>query len=392
MRQVDDLARRRVGVVLRLQLLSRLEAGVERLSRPFGDRLRDLVDDAVGNLEHAARVADGCARGHRREGDDLGDAVAAVLLGDVVDDAVASVDGEVDVHVRHRLASGVEEPLEEQVVLDRVDVGDLEAVGDERAGRRAAPRPDLDAVALRERDEVPDDQEVVREAHLADRLQLELEPVLELVRDLVVALLQAFFGELDEVVEAVAALGRLEARQQDPAELELHVAALGDLERATERVLVAGEVGRHLLGRLEVEVVGVELPALRVLERVAGLDAEQRLVRARVFMLEVVDVAGRDEPEPGALGELREQRVDPLLLLEVRVLDLDVRVVGAEGLDEPVEVGGSVGRPGLLERAADASGEAAGEGEQPAASGTGGAPSRRAACSSSPRGRRPRRA
>jgi hypothetical protein len=45
-------------------------------------------------------------------------------------------------------------------------------------------------------------------------------------------------------------------------------------------------------------VVGVELPAIRVLERVAGLDAEQRLVCARVLGAEVVDVAGRDEREP----------------------------------------------------------------------------------------------
>ena len=47
-------------------------------------------------------------------------------------------------------------------------------------------------------------------------------------------------------------------RQQDPVELDLDVAALGDLERAAQRVLVAGEVGGHLLGRLEVEVVGLE--------------------------------------------------------------------------------------------------------------------------------------
>jgi hypothetical protein len=125
-----------------LQFLPGLEAGVERLPGAFRDRLRDLVDDPVGDLEHAARVPHCGAGRHGREGDDLGDAVAAVLLGDVVDDAVASVDGEVDVHVGHRLAAGVEEALEEQVVLDRVDVGDLEAVGDERAGRRAAARAD----------------------------------------------------------------------------------------------------------------------------------------------------------------------------------------------------------------------------------------------------------
>src|SRR6185503_9107162 len=112
------------------------------------------------------------------------------------------------------------------------------------------------------------------------------------------------------------------------------------------------------LRRLEVEMVGVELPALRVLERVAGLDAEQRLVRARVFVLEVVHVARRDETEAGALGELRELRVDPLLYIEVSVLHLDERVVLAEDLDEPVEVGSRVGGPLLLECLADASGEA----------------------------------
>ena len=159
------------------QLGAGLEALVERLTRPFRDQLRDPVDDAVGDLEHAAGVADGGARRHRPEGDDLRDAVAAVLLGDVVDDALAAVDGEVDVHVRHRLAARVEEALEQQAVAHRVDVGDLEAVGGERAGRRAAARADADPVPLREVDEVPDDQEVVGEAHLPDRLQLELEPL-----------------------------------------------------------------------------------------------------------------------------------------------------------------------------------------------------------------------
>ncbi len=99
-RQVDDLAGDRIGVVLRLQLLARLQARIQRLPRSFRNGLGDLVDDAVGNLEHASRIAHRSARGHRREGDDLRDAVASVLLGDVVDDAVASVDCEVDVGVR----------------------------------------------------------------------------------------------------------------------------------------------------------------------------------------------------------------------------------------------------------------------------------------------------
>ena len=104
---------------------------------------------------------------------------------------------------------------------------------------------------------------------------------------------------------------------------------------------------------------------VRVLQRVAGLDAEQRLVCARVLVQEVVDVAGGDERQPGRLGELRELRVDPLLRLEPGVLDLDVGRVAAEDLDEPVEVAGGVLRPVLLERLRDAAREAAGEHDEP---------------------------
>ena len=240
--EVDDLARLRVVVVGRLQLGAGLQALVEVDLRPLGDQLRDLVDLAVGDLEDAARVAHGRPGHHRPERDDLGDAVAPVLLGDVVDDAVAAGDREVDVHVGHRLAARVQEALEEEVVADRVDVRDLEAVGGERARGRAAARADRDAVALREVDEVPDDQEVVGEAHLPDRLQLVLEALLEIGRDAVVALGQALLAQLDEVVEGVATLRDRVFRQADRSELDLDVAPLGDLERPRHGGRVLGEV------------------------------------------------------------------------------------------------------------------------------------------------------
>ena len=210
-------------------------------------------------------------------------------------------------------------------------------------------------------DEVPDDEEVVREPHLLDRLQLEAETVRELGRGLAVALPEPLLAQLDEVVERVTALGDGEGREQDSSELELDVAALGDLERPLQRVLEPREVPRHLLGRLEEELVRVELPVVRVLQRVAGLDAQERLVRDRVAGVEVVDVAGRDEREARLVGEGDQVRIDLRLLGEAGVLDLDVGGVAAEDLGEPVEVGARVVSPALRERARDAPGEAAGE-------------------------------
>ena len=64
--------------------------------------------------------------------------------------------------------SGFRKRSKMQVVVERIDVGDAQAVGDEAAGRRAAARADGDAVLARVADEVPDDQEVARVLHPLD--------------------------------------------------------------------------------------------------------------------------------------------------------------------------------------------------------------------------------
>ncbi len=148
-----------------------------RLGRVMRHELAELVDLAVGHFEHAADIAQDAARLQRAESDDLRDLVAAVALLDVADHLVAPVLAEVDVEVRHRHALGIEEALEQEAEADRIEIGDGERIGDERAGARAAPRPDRDAVFLRPADEVGNDQEVPRIGHARDHAELEGEPL-----------------------------------------------------------------------------------------------------------------------------------------------------------------------------------------------------------------------
>ena len=117
-----------------------LERLVERHVERRRDQLGDLVDVGERHLEHAADVADDRLRLHRPERDDLGDVLAAVLPRDVLDHLAAPPLAEVDVDVGQRHALGVEEPLEDEVEVERIDVGDPQAVGDEAAGRRSAAR------------------------------------------------------------------------------------------------------------------------------------------------------------------------------------------------------------------------------------------------------------
>ncbi len=302
------------------------------------DQLRELVPHAVVVAEHARRVARGRAREHLAEGDDLRHAIGAVLLLDVGHHALTPAHGEVDVDVRHRHALGVEEALEEQVVGERVHVGDRQRVGDDRAGRRATARADRDAVVLGPVDEVPDDQEVGVEAHLVDDAELHLHALDGLDgRRVAVAAAQAGLDQAAQVLLLGQAVRAVEARDQLAAERDLDVAALGDLQRRLQRARELGEGLRHLLGGLQIELVRRERH-LRLRQRRLGLHAQQRRVMVEVLPAQVVHVGRADHRAPGLGGEAAHRVVDQVLLGEPVLLHLEVDVLGPEDLDQLVQV------------------------------------------------------
>ena len=123
-RQVDEVAHLVLALVQALELRLLLQRAIERDAELEGNELGDAVDVAVGHAEHATHVAHHGLRGHGAVGDDLRHALAPVLAGDVIDDLVAAFHAEVDVEIGHRDALGIQEALEQQVVLERIEVGD----------------------------------------------------------------------------------------------------------------------------------------------------------------------------------------------------------------------------------------------------------------------------
>src|SRR5204862_6125157 len=90
---------------------------------------------------------------------------------------------------------------------------------------------------------------------------------------------QAARGLFSQVlVDADAAWNR-EIRQAVLAQIDLEVAAAGDLARIFERLRHIGEQPRHLLRRLEILLRRKEPRAATVAQRVPLCDADTRLVR-----------------------------------------------------------------------------------------------------------------
>ena len=114
---------------LRRVLNRLLQRNVELGWHHFGD----TIDVGIRDVHGAAHVFDRGLGSHGAKGDDLGNVVASVFLGDVVDDFAAPVHAEVDVDIGHRHALGIQKALKQQLVLQRVDIGNAERVRDQRS-------------------------------------------------------------------------------------------------------------------------------------------------------------------------------------------------------------------------------------------------------------------
>ncbi len=286
------------GVDLRL-FLPRLG---KRDAQLVGDELGELVHEVEAQIEHPAHVADHRLGGHGAEGGDLRDGVAAVVALHVIDDPVAPVLAEVHVEVGHGHPLGVEEALEQQVIAQRVQVGDAQAVGHQGAGARAAPGAHRHAVVLGPVDEVGDDEEVARKAHLQDGLDLELQ-ARRVLRALLPAL-RRIGKELDEaLLQALRRLVRQERVEGDAfrggeqgqlvlAQLDGEAAAPGDLHRVFQRLRQVGEEGLHLRLGFEILLLGEGLGAAGIGQDIALGDAHPRLVGLEVLAVQELHRVG----------------------------------------------------------------------------------------------------
>ena len=105
---------------------------------------------------------------------DLRGAIAPVLLVDPLDDLFPTIGVEVDVDVGLLFAQARQEPLEGQVVADRVDRRDVEQIADGTVGRGPATLTQ-DAAAPRLLHDAVDDQEVARKVLQLDDAELLLD-------------------------------------------------------------------------------------------------------------------------------------------------------------------------------------------------------------------------
>ena len=241
----------------------------------------------------------------------------------------------------------------------------MQAVGHDRARGAAAPGADRDALAFGVVDEVLHDQKVIDKAHAADDVEL----VVKLRAHLLAsgeALGKALVAELPEIGIAVAlARGQVEARQVVVAEFKVELTARGDFDGVFHGLGQRGEERAHFVLALEVELLRLKAQAVCLVHGVAGLDAQQHVLRRGILFFEIVRVVRHGEGDAGLAAQADQAVGGRVLLGDAVVLDLEIEVLLAE---ERAQV--ERARPRSLEVAADdrlrdLAGQTAREADQP---------------------------
>ena len=147
---------------------------LDLLRKPVGHQLGQphrIVDREMADSGH---VLYGALCGHCAEGDDPGHMVCGILLLHI---AVRRLEVlEIDVDIRHADTVRVQEALEQQGVLDRVQIGDFQAICHHGARSGTSSRPHQRTCRPGCRNIILDYEEVVRETHTAYGLELEVYP------------------------------------------------------------------------------------------------------------------------------------------------------------------------------------------------------------------------
>ena len=127
---------------------------------------------------------------------------STVLLRHPIEHLAAAGILEVGIYIRQRYTVGVQESLEQQVVLQRIEVGYFQAVRDHRTGSGATSRSDAHIQFLTGgTDKVHHNEEVSGEAHGFHRMEFKLDTLLLLVGQRVtVALVSTFVGEVLQII------------------------------------------------------------------------------------------------------------------------------------------------------------------------------------------------
>ena len=137
-------------------------------------QLSQAVALGVRHFQHPGDIAHRHAAEHLTKGSDITNMVFAVLFSAIFNHFVAASILDINVDIRHGNTIWIEETLKQQTILQRIKVGNIQCVGDNRSGGATPARAKNNSFRFTPVNKVLNNQEVTLITHIAHHAQLHL--------------------------------------------------------------------------------------------------------------------------------------------------------------------------------------------------------------------------
>ena len=268
---------------------------------------------ALGHAQHLRHIRERAAALKRRESAHHGALVATVFGEDQIHHVVFAVVREIYVNVRQfvqRHPFLIQKAAKVEAEANRANVGDAEAITNQRVGGAAARDP-FNAVGATFLQEAPHDQEILFVANGADDAQFLLHLRAHGRGARAVAPAQPIQHELVKKRARRGTVGRRERGKLRRAKRDLKMAPLGDFQRLREPVgMFLARLG-HFCGRAEMKPPIHALFWMCLAEQRQRADGLHDVEFLPVIGRRVVDCRTSHDAKPARDGLLRGQLVEP---------------------------------------------------------------------------------
>ncbi len=248
-----------------------------------------LQAQCLARFTHRRTQTQGADGRHQRH------VVGAIGAAHIVEHFIATPAAKIKVNIGQCAARRIEKALEQQVVRQGIDGGDIQAVGDEAVGDAAA-RADRDVIAPSKGHDVGHDQEKRSKAALVDRCQFVRQALRRnFVSPIAGAIMAGGAGSGAVSQDRFGALPRRqrEHRPHGAAVRGKRFAAFQQLAGGSQRLRQGSKTPRHFvrLQPVQIDRFIAAMPCARrqLVQQAVAFDGSQHAQRRAIFRLQAID-------------------------------------------------------------------------------------------------------
>ena len=332
LRKVNQLLDLRARVVRLTEVLATVQRLLQRNAQLTRNQLGDFVNLTITHAQRLADVAHCRARLQCAEGNNLRHTLLSVTAHHVIKYLITLHIAEVGINIRHAYTFRIQKAFEQQMVTQGLDIRYTQQIGHDTACGTTTSRTDRNIMATAIIDKIPDNEEVAGIAHRVDDVQLKIQTLAYLLIHNLIALRQSLLAQVTQIAHSVKALRHRKLRQQQMAELHLHVAAVSNFIGIAQSLRTIAEQRLHLIIAFQIIAVVVKAHTIRLINRAGRLDAQQNILRCGILLLHIMQIVCRHKTKTELLRQLLQLRAYLVLLIKVMVLNFQKVVFLAENV------------------------------------------------------------